>query len=249
MAAEAGRGAASAFLLPVNNSFGRFLRGRGRVPSFAAMNRFAAPLLAAALLAAPALPLVAQDAAEEIRRLNATTESLTEGLETLRGQLQALRQEVSQLKSENAALKQRLAGVGQDNVSRAELVKVIESVREVDTKRQSDAQLVQRQLKDLAELAAKPIQVPSEPPPTNKKRDKPAEPAPIDRGIDHQTPLPTEGYEHVVASGESIGAIIQAYNQKYSLKVKTADVLRANPKLKDPKKIFVGQKLWIPEVK
>lgn len=211
------------------------------------MNRFAAPLLAAALLAAPALPLVAQDAAEEIRRLNATTESLTEGLETLRGQIQALRQEVSQLKSENAALRQRLAGVGQDNVSRAELAKVIESVREVDTKRQSDAQLVQRQLKDLAELASKPIQVPVEPP--TKKKDKPAEPEPAGPTNDNQPPLPKDGYEHVVASGESIGAIIQAYNQKYSLKVKTADVLRANPKLKDPKKIFVGQKLWIPDIK
>ena len=52
-----------------------------------------------------------------------------------------------------------------------------------------------------------------------------------------------------MASGENIGAILQAYNQKYQLKVKTADVLRANPKLKDPKKIFVGQKLWIPEIK
>ena len=247
MAAEAGRGAASAFSSPVNNLLGRFLRGGERVSSFAAMNRFAAPLLAAALLVAPALPLAAQDAAEEIRRLNSTTESLTEGLEALRSQIQSLRQEVSQLKSENAALKQRLAGVGQDNVSRAELAKVIESVREVDTKRQSDAQLVQRQLKDLAELASKPIHLPADPPP--KKKDKPAEPEPSGPTTDNQPPLPKEGYEHVVASGESIGAIIQAYNQKYSLKVKTADVLRANPKLKDPKKIFVGQKLWIPDVK
>lgn len=231
----------------MNNSFGRFLRGAEQVPSFAAMNRFATPLLAAALLVAPAFPLVAQDAAEEIRRLNATTESLTEGLEALRDQIQSLRQEVSQLKSENAALKQRLAGVGHDNVSRAELAKVIESVREVDTKRQSDAQLVQRQLKDLAELAAKPIQVPVDPPP--RKKEKPVEPEPSGLTADNQPPLPKEGYEHVVASGESIGAIIQAYNQKYSLKVKVADVLRANPKLKDPKKIFVGQKLWIPDVK
>ena len=77
----------------------------------------------------------------------------------------------------------------------------------------------------------------------------PPETKPPEKKDDSQPALPTEGYEHVVAAGESIGAILQAYNQKYQLKVKTADVLRANPKLKDPKKIFVGQKLWIPEIK
>ena len=97
-------------------------------------------------------------------------------------------------------------------------------------------------------MVSKPIAVP-EPP---KRREKPAEPVPPkkEEKKDENLPaLPTEGYDHVVASGESLGVIISAYNQKYQLKVKPADVLRANPKLKDPKKIFVGQKLWIPEIK
>ena len=209
------------------------------------MKRFACPLFATALLFAGPTTGLAQNDAEEIRRLNSTTEALTEGQESLRGQIQTLRQEIANLRAENTALKQQLAGVGHDNVTRAELAKIVEQIREVDTKRQSDAQLVQRQLKEIAELASKPIPVPEAP----RIRERPPENKPPDKKNDNQPALPTEGYEHVVASGENIGAIIQAYNQKYQLKVKTADVLRANPKLKDPKKLFVGQKLWIPEIK
>ena len=209
------------------------------------MKRFACPLLTTALLFATPIAGLAQNDAEEIRRLNATTEALTEGQESLRGQIQTLRQEIANLRAENSALKQQLAGVGHDNVSRAELAKIVEQIREVDTKRQSDAQLVQRQLKEIAELVSKPIPVPETP----RIRDRPPETKPPARKDDPQPALPTEGYEHEVAAGESIGAILQAYNQKYQLKVKTADMLRANPKLKDPKKIFVGQKLWIPEIK
>lgn len=209
------------------------------------MKRFLAPLIAGALLAGSPTISLAQNDSEEIRRLNSTTETLIEGQESLRKQLQDLRQELAQLRSENAALKQQLAGVGHDNVSRPELAKVVEQVREVDTKRQADAQLVQRQLKDIAELVSKPIPVPDPP----KVREKAPEPKVSEKKEDNLPPLPTEGYEHVVASGESIGVIIAAYNQKYQLKVRPADVMRANPKLKDPKKIFVGQKLWIPEIK
>jgi chromosome segregation ATPase len=209
------------------------------------MKRFACPLFASALLFAGPITGLAQNDAEEIRRLNSTTEALTEGQESLRGQIQTLRQEIANLRAENSALKQQLAGVGHDNVSRAELAKIVEQIREVDTKRQSDAQLVQRQLKEIAELASKPITVPEAP----RIRERPPETKAPEKKNDNQPALPTEGYEHVVASGENIGTILQAYNQKYQLKVKTADVLRANPKLKDPKKLFVGQKLWIPEIK
>jgi TolA-binding protein len=188
----------------------------------------------------------AQADAEEIRRLTASVEAMVEGQDSMRRQIQALKEQVDQLRAENSTLKQQLAGVGKDNVSRAELEKVVEQLREVDTKRQADAQLVQRQLKDIAELVSKPIPVPHDLP---KKKEKPAESPPAGSKDDPQTALPTEGYEHVVQSGETLSVIITAYNQKYQLKVKQADVLRANPKLKDPKKIFSGQKLWIPEIK
>lgn len=48
------------------------------------------------------------------------------------------------------------------------------------------------------------------------------------------------GYEHVVEAGETVSAIAQAY------KVTTKSILEAN-KIKDPTKIRVGQKLFIPD--
>lgn len=187
----------------------------------------------------------AQADAEEIRRLTASVETLVEGQDSMRRQIQSLKEQVDLLRAENSTLKQQLAGVGKDNVSRAELEKVVEQLREVDTKRQADAQLVQRQLKDIAEAVSKPIPVPE----TRGGRSKQPDPPVSEKKDDNLPALPTEGYEHVVQSGETLNVIITAYNQKYQLKVKQADVLRANPKLKDPKKIFSGQKLWIPEIK
>ncbi len=229
----------------VNKFRRRSLPPVGALPSLAPVKRIFIPLGLGALLLAGTPAVHAQGEAEEIRRLNSTTDSLVEGIESLRNQVQSLRQDVAQLRAENAALKQQLAGVGHDNVSRTELAKVVDQIREVDSKRQSDAALVQRQLKDIAELAAKPIAVP-EPP---RSREKPPETKAPEKPEETQAPLPADGYDHVVGSGETLGAIVQAYNQKYQLKVTTKDVLRANPKVKDPRKIFVGQKLWIPEIK
>jgi nucleoid-associated protein YgaU len=48
-----------------------------------------------------------------------------------------------------------------------------------------------------------------------------------------------EGYEHVVAPGETLSAIAQAYN------VRSADIIDANG-LENPNALRVGQKLFIP---
>ncbi|MEM9398695.1 MAG: LysM peptidoglycan-binding domain-containing protein [Verrucomicrobiota bacterium] len=52
------------------------------------------------------------------------------------------------------------------------------------------------------------------------------------------------GYEHIVASGETIWAIANAY-QKQGVKVKVQDILQAN-NLQKADLIKVGQKLFIP---
>lgn len=48
------------------------------------------------------------------------------------------------------------------------------------------------------------------------------------------------GYEHIVEAGQTVSAIAQAY------KVSVKSILRAN-NIKDPTKIRVGQKLFIPD--
>lgn len=219
------------------------------------MNRFAAVLLAAITWIASPRGLAEQADAEDVRRLNGTVEALGEGQESLRKQIQSLKDQLEKLRSENAQLRQELAG-NRDMVTREQLNQVVEQLREVDRKRAADAEYVKAQLADIARdvnksLAAavkEPVKESSKPrgstrPPEPKgTSDSGSPPAP-------EVKLPDYMYEHVVKSGETLGAIITAYNQEKGLKITTAHVMAANPGLKDPKRIRVGQKLNIPEVK
>lgn len=202
------------------------------------MRRLLFPLLAGLVWFTPTLH--AQVDAEDVRRLNAAVEALLEGQEVFRQQIQELQARVDRLRAENADLKQQLAGVGKDNVSRPELQKVVEQLREVDARRASDAELVQRQLKDLAETLSKPV-TPPRPPPV---AENPPDSKDAEVGASGEPP-----YVHEVAAGDTVSGILDAYNKAYGLKVKQADFMKANPKLKDPKRIFVGQKVNIPVVK
>lgn len=59
------------------------------------------------------------------------------------------------------------------------------------------------------------------------------------------TPKATEGYEHVVAKGDTLSSIVQAYNEEHKLKLTVDSVRKANQLGKDST-LKVGQKLIIP---
>ena len=58
-------------------------------------------------------------------------------------------------------------------------------------------------------------------------------------------PKATEGYEHVVAKGDTLSSIVQAYNEEHKLKLTVESVRKANQLGKDSP-LKVGQKLVIP---
>ncbi len=187
--------------------------------------------------------------AEDIRRLNATVESLTEGQETLRRQLQELRDAVSQLRQENSQLKQRLQSSG-EFVTRDQLKDVVKSIQTVDEKRAADADYVKRQLESIARDISKSLSAPAKEPARPVSKAPSAKETKETKEIaDAAASLPEKQYVHKVQPGETLGAIIAAYNKEYELKVKVSDVLAANPSLKDPKRIRNGQELNIPAVK
>ncbi|MBN8249191.1 MAG: LysM peptidoglycan-binding domain-containing protein [Verrucomicrobia bacterium] len=217
------------------------------------MKGFAAALMSlAVLLAGPRA--AAQVDPEDLRRLNGTVESLTEGQESLRRQVQELRQQLDKLRSENAQLQQEIASQ-KDLVTREQMNQVIEQVREVDRRRAADAEYVKTQLSEIAKEVSKSVAAAAAAKETPRPRGsgRSAETRePSGTGTPSAPPdikLPEYMYEHVVKSGETVGAIIAAYNQEKGLKVTMAHVLAANPTLKDPKRLRVGQKLNIPEVK
>jgi LysM repeat protein len=56
-----------------------------------------------------------------------------------------------------------------------------------------------------------------------------------------RTPAPAPGRTYVVVSGDTLRKIAERFD------VTVADILRLNPDIKDPNKIYPGQKLVIPE--
>ncbi len=193
--------------------------------------------------------------AESFKRLESDVVALTESRDSLLRQMQELREAIVQLRTENGRLKGEIALAGKDNVSRDELKKIVEQIQEVDRKRVGDGKLVHDKLEEIARLASRPVVVPpvEDPKPprghtdssTTHKAPPDAQAKPDDDGPE----LPAEYFEHVVAEGETLSAIISAYNKDKGLKVRQAHVLKANPKLKDPRRIYVGMKLRIPAVK
>lgn len=218
------------------------------------MKRFAAPLLLSLALLAPRVSLRAEVNAEDFKRLESDVTALTESRDLFRAELRKLREEIANLRAENGKLRSDVALAGKDNASREELRKVVEQIQEVDKRRAADGKYVHDQLEEIAKLASKPLVLPpvedarppkARPDPSARKPAGDSAAKPVEDGPE----LPAEYYEHVVSEGENLGAIIAAYNKEHGLKVRQAHVLKANPKLKDPRKMFVGMKLKIPMVK
>ena len=218
------------------------------------MKRFAAPLFLSLALVSASSQVLAEVTAEDFKRLESDIAALTESRDLVKAEIHKLRDEIATLRAENGKLKSDIGLAGKDNVSRDELKKVVEQIQEVDRKRAADGKVVHDQLEQIAKLASKPVVLPPvdevKPPKlraetTQKKNGTESVAKPTDDGPE----LPTEYYEHVVSEGETLGAIVAAYNKEHGLKVKQAHILKANPKLKDPKKLFVGMKLRIPAVK
>jgi LysM repeat protein len=192
------------------------------------------------------IPTRAQVDAEDLRRMNATVEALTEGQETLRRQIQELRDAVLQLRQENSQLKQQLRSTG-DMVTRDQLRDVVKSIQMVDEKRAADGEYVRRQLESIAKDVSKALVPPARE--SQRSTGRPSASKEPKEVVDAAAKLPDKQYVHKVQSGETLGAIIAAYNKEYELKVKVSDVLAANPGLRDPKLLRVGQEVNIPAVK
>ncbi|KAB2675236.1 MAG: LysM peptidoglycan-binding domain-containing protein [Verrucomicrobia bacterium] len=216
-----------------------------------------------------AAPLVAAEIdSEDFNQLKARVAAQDEGIESFRGTLQQLRQEVARLRSDNDALRTQLSGT-KNLATQEQFAKLADQVREVEKNRTKDKEQILEAIEKLKTLP--PVVIPEPPKPAPKPADKGADKpagktadkpagktgekpaadpgAKADKPADAGPELPTEYYEHKVDEGETLGAIIEAYNKQHGLKVKLAHVVKANPSLKDPKKLRVGQTIRIPAVK
>lgn len=194
--------------------------------------------------------------AEDFRRLVDRVAAQEEAIETFRSSVTQLRGDLARLRAENDRLKAAVEAP-RNYATQDQLSQLGQQLKEVEKNRTSDKQQILEALEKLK--AAPPVVIPPPPEPgprgtgaagaggtgAGPGADKPAGADKPDAGPE----LPAEFYEHTLADGETLGAVIEAYNKAHGLKTRLAHVLKANPSIKDPKRLRVGQKLRIPAVK
>jgi hypothetical protein len=172
-----------------------------------------------------------RDAAEErYRRLNTAVEGLLAAQAEQQRRLETLVTELRQVRAESAQPKG-------DFVTREELKQLVDTVREIDRKREADRRMILEEIENLGKSLAASFKAAT---PRRTEPDKSTT----------STPAYEEVAEHKVEQGQTLSAIVAAYNAEYKKQGKRTSlklVLDANPNIK-PEAMAVGQKVVVPLV-
>lgn len=174
------------------------------------------------------LPARAQDVGlldERVKQLLGKIENLEEANSGQKKQIEALVKEIQSLREHQQSVPTTGFASSED------LRELTRKVQEIEEKRKSDRAYLEKQFEILAKAAGAKTSSPK-----NKERDNTS---------NNQTPLPGKGVDHVIASGDTLSTIAQAYSKELGAKITTALILKANPTLK-PEKMKVGQTILIP---
>ena len=175
----------------------------------------------------------AQDAAtqQQLDKMYGQIQDMQAAQELQGKRLDALAKQISEL-----ADKVNTPAVS-DGATRDDLKALAMQVQEIDKKRQADRELILKEIENLGKASGGS-------PPSRKPKPVPETTAAAgDNSIAPATPQ--KGYEYKVQAGDTVGAIARAYHDQ-GVKVTTSQILKANPQL-DPAKLYVGQKIFIPD--
>ena len=175
-------------------------------------------------------PLQAQANSLETRALRENVNRLQSQLDDLTLSYSALKKELDSLRSELRKVRSQSSQKDPSAATRGDIENLAKTIREVDRKRSADKELILKEMKSLVRNI--PKSRPNTSPPATPPRSQ-------------------KGFEHSVQSGETISAIIAAYNevlknQGTKKRITLKSVLTANPKL-NPRSIQIGQVLFIPD--
>lgn len=170
---------------------------------------------------------MAQGPSLEARAIREDYRRLLSQLEDLLLAHNALKKELSKLRGEVRLLQAKAATQDPAIAKRQDLEGLAKSIREVDRKRLQDKELILKEMKDLLRSGSSGGRTTKAP------------------------PNPQKSFEHTVQKDETISAIITAYNEDLETqgakkRITLNSVLKANPNL-DPRKMRIGQKLFIPD--
>ena len=174
-----------------------------------------------------------QEAEERYKRLSADIEDLKSTLQSCQQRLNEQREEIKRLNEELTR-----ATSNKDVITRDDLKRLADKIREVDDKRIADDEKVMAEFahlrKDLISAPVKP-NVPSAAPREEKSSAR------------AQKTGGDKGYEYTIRAGDNPRVIAQAL-VKQGMKVTSKQITDANPAVVDWSKLRVGQKIFIPAV-
>jgi LysM repeat protein len=181
----------------------------------------------------------AQDAAVE-ERLN----KLTEHIEILLAGKAEQDKRIAALVKEVEGLREQVGKPVGNYASAEDVRKLADVVKEVDRKRVADNEEIAKQIEIIAKAASGGGK--SDGRPGGKKKDAATGPSGKD-GTSASTSGRESGFEHEIASGDTLSTIAEAYRAK-GVKVTAEEILKANPGLKE-RSLRVGQKIFVPAPK
>lgn len=174
---------------------------------------------------------------------------------TMQADIDQLKGAIEALTLSNADLQKRLADANREihdlreDLSKASPKAALEEIKEqnrtlaskieeVDKKRLNDAEVVREQLEKIAKLVASAPLAPA----SSGRSESP-------KTVDDTPPPSGEMYTYTVVSGDTVLGVLESYNAEFKKKgMKTVSLKRvmdANPGL-DPKRLYVGKKIYIP---
>ncbi len=199
------------------------------------------------------LPLFAQDSsspASAAARHESTRETaerfsrMEDDFEAIKADNLSLREEVGKLRQELSRMRDELGKTATsvaNNNPHEDLKRLAERITEVDRKRESDKQAISEEIKRSISKLDSAIAAAADTRPARRERAPAPTPAVVDPS--------DSGFSYTVASGDSLGAIVKAYNQEFKKKglkpVTLAQVKAANPNV-NWDRLKVGTKIVIP---
>jgi cell division protein FtsB len=180
-----------------------------------------------------------QDAEERYKRMASDVEALQAANQSLQKRINALEEHLSKLGED-------VAKANSNSSVRDDLKVLRDKIQEVDKKRETDKQVISDEVKKaLADVEKAVLKAGSaRPAPVRESR-------PVKEKVEETATAaaPEKGYSYTIQEGDTLSAIVQAYNKKFQSegmkKIKQGDVEQANPKV-NWNRLRVGQKIVIP---
>lgn len=202
------------------------------------LSLFRLPVLGQDAAPAPAATNAAATVAEQqgmeekFKRITTDLQSLLTANQLLQDKVAALKEELQQIRAEQS----RLAASA---VSPDDLKRLAQKIEEVDKKRLEDKETISDQIKKTVERLEKLLVAAGEPAP------KP----PVKLPSTNEGPAVQNGVTYTIKSGDTLQAIVAAYNEVFKSKgmktITLKQAMDANPNV-DWNRLIVRQKIVIP---